>query len=63
MKYGDEVRVTGILVLSKCYCLCFFFQFNCKLRPCLPVVMSNQYNLQFVLCVFFVGENVLNTMF
>ena len=23
MKYGDEVRATSILVLGKCYCLCF----------------------------------------
>ena len=37
----------------------FFLQFNCKLRPCLPVVMSNQYNLQFALCVFFCGWKCL----
>ena len=61
MKYGDEVRVTSILVLGKCYCLCFVaVQLQIATLPSRCDVKS----IQFTVCVvyFFVGENVLNTM-
>ena len=62
MKYGDEVRVTSILVLGKCYCLCFVaVQLQVAALPSRCDVKS----IQFTVCVMliFVGENVLNTMF
>ena len=62
MKYGDEARVTSILMLGKCYCFCFVaIHQQVAALPSRCDVKS----IQFTVCVMciFVGENVLNNMF
>ena len=51
MKYGDEVRAS-ILVLGKCYCLCFFtVQLQVAALPSRCDVKSIQFTVC-VMCIF-----------
>ena len=50
MKYGDEVRIRSILVLGKCYCLCFV-----AVHPQVAALLfrCDVKSIQFTICVVY----------